>query len=63
MNPIMTMLLISADNNKIIEGNLTLSNNAAKGIVIFVHGGGGSRHSARNKYVAQVLGMQVLRMR
>ena len=59
----MTMLLISADDNKIIEGNLTLPNNAAKGIVIFVHGDGSSRHSARSKYVAQVLDMQVLRMR
>jgi putative phosphoribosyl transferase len=45
---------ITTDNQNIIEGNLTLPTDA-KGIVIFAHGSGSSRHSPRNKYVAQVL--------
>jgi dienelactone hydrolase len=45
---------ITDDNQNIIEGNLTLPTDA-KGIVIFAHGSGSSRHSPRNKYVAQVL--------
>jgi putative phosphoribosyl transferase len=45
---------ITDDNHNIIEGNLTLPTNA-KGVVIFAHGSGSSRHSPRNKYVAQVL--------
>jgi putative phosphoribosyl transferase len=49
------LVTISAENNNIIEGNLILPNNHAKGIVVFVHGSGSSRHSARNKYVARVL--------
>ena len=40
-----------------IEGDLSLpvSDNTIKGIVIFAHGSGSSRHSPRSKYVAQVL--------
>src|ERR1041385_4837963 len=38
-----------------IQGNLVLPENA-KGAVIFAHGSGSSRHSPRNKYVADVLG-------
>src|SRR5919199_5913562 len=38
----------------ILEGSLTIPTNA-KGIVIFAHGSGSSRHSTRNRYVAQVL--------
>ena len=45
---------ITDNNHNIIEGNLTLPTNA-KGVVIFAHGSGSSRHSPRNKYVAQVL--------
>jgi putative phosphoribosyl transferase len=45
---------ITAENQNIIEGNLTLPTDA-KGIVIFAHGSGSSRHSPRNKYVAEVL--------
>jgi putative phosphoribosyl transferase len=45
---------ITTDNQNIIEGNLTLPTDG-KGIVIFAHGSGSSRHSPRNKYVAQVL--------
>ena len=37
-----------------LEGNLSTPKNA-QGIVIFAHGSGSSRHSPRNKYVAQVL--------
>lgn len=40
-----------------IEGDLILatSGTSAKGIVIFAHGSGSSRHSPRSKYVAHVL--------
>jgi putative phosphoribosyl transferase len=48
------ILRITAENQNIIEGNLTLPTDA-KGIVIFAHGSGSSRHSPRNKYVAEVL--------
>jgi len=37
-----------------LEGNLSVPENAA-GIVLFAHGSGSSRHSPRNRYVAQVL--------
>ena len=37
-----------------LEGNLSIPR-GAEGIVIFAHGSGSSRHSPRNKYVAQVL--------
>jgi len=37
-----------------IEGGLTLPENA-KAAVIFAHGSGSSRHSPRNKYVAEIL--------
>jgi|ERR1051326_3348967 dienelactone hydrolase len=37
-----------------IKGDLVLPENA-KGAVIFAHGSGSSRHSPRNKYVAEVL--------
>jgi putative phosphoribosyl transferase len=37
-----------------IQGDLTLPADA-KGVVIFAHGSGSSRHSPRNKYVAEVL--------
>jgi putative phosphoribosyl transferase len=49
------LVTISVDNHNIIEGNLSLPNNHAKGIVVFIHGSGSSRHSSRNKYVSQVL--------
>jgi putative phosphoribosyl transferase len=38
----------------VLEGNLTLPE-GAQGIVLFAHGSGSSRHSPRNRYVAQVL--------
>lgn len=37
-----------------LEGNLVVPE-AARGIVLFAHGSGSSRHSPRNRYVAQVL--------
>src|SRR5688500_8002480 len=37
-----------------LEGNLTVPSRA-QGIVLFVHGSGSSRHSSRNRFVAQTL--------
>jgi putative phosphoribosyl transferase len=37
-----------------LEGNLSLPERA-RGIVLFAHGSGSSRHSPRNRYVARVL--------
>src|SRR5947209_8429917 len=37
-----------------VEGNLSLPE-GARGVVLFAHGSGSSRHSPRNRYVAQVL--------
>jgi dienelactone hydrolase len=37
-----------------LEGNLTVPD-SAQGVVLFAHGSGSSRHSPRNRYVAQVL--------
>ena len=52
--------IIRIENDKeqnILEGDLTIPNNTidSKGIVIFAHGSGSSRHSPRNQFVAQVL--------
>jgi putative phosphoribosyl transferase len=41
----------------ILEGTLTLPK-GADGVVLFAHGSGSSRHSPRNRYVAQVLQSQ-----
>ena len=41
-------------NSIVLEGNLVIPE-GAQGIVIFAHGSGSSRHSSRNKYVAQEL--------
>ena len=38
----------------VLEGDLSIPKNA-QGVVIFAHGSGSSRHSPRNRYVAQVL--------
>lgn len=48
---------IKINEQNTIEGDLVLpvSGTTIKGIVIFAHGSGSSRHSPRNKYVAQVL--------
>src|SRR5438477_9612701 len=37
-----------------LEGNLVVPA-SARGVVLFAHGSGSSRHSPRNRYVAQVL--------
>jgi hypothetical protein len=37
-----------------VAGHLTIPENP-KGIVVFAHGSGSSRHSPRNRYVAQIL--------
>jgi len=37
-----------------LDGDLTLPK-AAQGVILFAHGSGSSRHSPRNRYVAQVL--------
>ena len=37
-----------------LEGNLAIPEDA-QGIMMFVHGSGSSRHSSRNKFVAQML--------
>jgi len=41
-------------NSITLEGNLVIPE-GANGIVVFAHGSGSSRHSSRNKYVAQEL--------
>src|SRR5437762_1085496 len=38
----------------VIEGNLSLPE-SARGLVLFAHGSGSSRHSPRNRYVARLL--------
>jgi len=38
-----------------LDSNLALPNGECKGIVLFAHGIGSSRHSPRNRYVAEVL--------
>jgi dienelactone hydrolase len=38
----------------ILEGNLSVPT-AAQGVVLFAHGSGSSRHSPRNRYVADLL--------
>ena len=52
-----SVVKIIDDEENMIEGNLILPNfsTSIKGIVIFAHGSGSSRHSPRSKYVAQVL--------
>ncbi len=51
--PIQELLRIPADDVH-IEGMLELPANA-RGLVLFAHGSGSSRHSPRNNHVAQVL--------
>jgi len=49
-------VLIAVDDIK-LEGTLVIPRDA-KGIVLFAHGSGSSRHSPRNRYVAQILHTQ-----
>ena len=44
----------STSKSIILQGNLTIPK-VAKGIVLFAHGSGSSRHSPRNYYVAEAL--------
>jgi predicted alpha/beta-hydrolase family hydrolase len=47
--------LIQVSAGKVtLEGNLCIPRSAS-GLVVFAHGSGSSRHSPRNRYVAQVL--------
>ena len=48
-----TAVSISADN-VVLQGDLAMPPEP-KGIVLFAHGSGSSRHSPRNRYVAGVL--------
>lgn len=45
---------VPIDQGRYLEGDLEVPQGAA-GIVVFAHGSGSSRHSPRNKHVAQVL--------
>ena len=45
---------VKASAQVTLEGNLSLPD-GAQGIVVFAHGSGSSRHSPRNRYVAQAL--------
>ena len=52
------IIRITDDEQNVIEGNLTVPKTIdmdVKGIIIFAHGSGSSRHSQRNKYVAKIL--------
>jgi len=44
----------STSKSIILQGNLTIPKDA-KGIVLFAHGSGSSRHSPRNNYIAEAL--------
>ena len=46
-------VIVAVDSVR-LEGNLSAPT-AAKGVVLFAHGSGSSRHSPRNRYVADVL--------
>lgn len=52
-----SVIKIDVNEQNMIEGNLILPNSGTsmKGIVIFAHGSGSTRHSPRSKYVSQVL--------
>jgi len=52
-NPQEHLVSVTAGEVK-LEGNLVIPDHAT-GIVIFAHGSGSSRHSPRNRYVAEVL--------
>src|SRR5207247_6382968 len=45
---------VQVENNITLEGSLSLPERS-RGVVLFVHGSGSSRHSPRNQFVAQVL--------
>jgi len=45
---------VNAKPDLVLEGILSLPNNA-RGIILFAHGSGSSRHSPRNQFVASIL--------
>jgi putative phosphoribosyl transferase len=45
---------VQVGNNITLEGNLNIPENP-RGVVLFAHGSGSSRHSPRNQFVARVL--------
>jgi len=49
-----TNLVHIADGSAIIEGSLSIPSNP-RGLVLFAHGSGSSRHSPRNNFVAKLL--------
>jgi putative phosphoribosyl transferase len=61
-NMISKAVTIPIDNNNYIEGDLSIkndsNNNISNGIVIFAHGSGSSRHSLRNKFVADRINLE-----
>jgi putative phosphoribosyl transferase len=55
MNAVVDERLVRISTGPVeLEGNLWVPENAA-GVVLFAHGSGSSRHSPRNRYVAEVL--------
>ncbi len=48
-----SLVQVPADS-VVLEGNLSIPANAI-GVVLFAHGSGSSRHSPRNRYVAESL--------
>jgi putative phosphoribosyl transferase len=54
MNITTNQVQIQIGYNITLEGNLNIPENA-RGVVLFAHGSGSSRHSPRNQYVARVL--------
>ena len=53
-----SLVSVTADSVT-LEGNLAIPE-TAEGVVLFAHGSGSSRHSPRNRYVAEVLRSQGL---
>jgi putative phosphoribosyl transferase len=53
-HPLETWLVRVPARGVLLEGELSLPT-TARGLVVFVHGTGSSRHTPRNKYVAQVI--------
>lgn len=54
MNITTNQVQVQVGYNILLEGNLNIPENA-RGVVLFAHGSGSSRHSPRNQYVAGVL--------
>lgn len=54
VQPKENLIQIPIDKGVVLEGDLQIPQ-GAKGVVIFAHGSGSSRHSPRNRFVAEVL--------